>query len=103
MENNSCPNCGATIRPDKPFCGMCGHRIFSITVNGRKKTIALEEGSFADIVALAFNPVPRGPYTLFTVTYGRGPKANREGMLLEGEAVQITDGMVFGVTQTDKS
>lgn len=82
---------------------MCGRRIFSIIVNGRKKTVAMEQRSFAEIVALAFNPVPRGLNTLFTVTYGLGPKANREGMLLAGETVQITDGMVFGVTQTDKS
>jgi hypothetical protein len=78
-------------------------REFTVIVNGRKKTVMTRELSFDEIVALAFNPIPTGPNVLFTVTYGRGPKANPEGTLLEGGTVKIKDGMVFSVTQTDKS
>jgi hypothetical protein len=76
---------------------------YTIIVNSRKKVVMTKELSFNQIVRLAFDPVPTGPNILFTVTYGHGPKANPEGMLLEGETVKIKDGMVFSVTQTDKS
>jgi hypothetical protein len=78
-------------------------REFTIIVNGRKKVVATKELSFDEIVRLAFYPIPTGPNILFTVTYGHGPKVNPEGTLLEGETVEIKDGMVFSVTQTDKS
>jgi Multiubiquitin len=76
---------------------------YTIIVNGRKKVVMTNQVSFDLIVHLAFDPVPIGPNILFTVTYGHGPKVNPEGMLLEGESVKIKDGMVFSVTQTDKS
>jgi len=76
---------------------------FTIIVNVRRKVVATKELSFDQIVQLAFDPVPMGPNVLFTVTYGRGPKANPEGTLLQGGTVKIKDGMVFSVTATDKS
>jgi Multiubiquitin len=78
-------------------------REYTIIVNSRKKMVMTKELSFDQIVRLAFDPVPTGPNILFTITYGHGPKANPEGMLLEGETVKIKDGMVFSVTPTDKS
>ncbi len=78
-------------------------RVFTIIVNGRKKTIEKDELSFDEVVRLAFNPVPSGPNIMFTISYGHGPKANPEGELLEGGTVKIKDGMVFCVTPTDKS
>jgi hypothetical protein len=76
---------------------------YTIIVNGRKKVVMENKVSFDQIVRLAFDPVPTGPNILFTVTYGHGPKENPEGALLEGQTVKIKDGMVFSVTQTDKS
>lgn len=76
---------------------------FTIIVNARKKVVATKELSFDQVIQLAFNPLPTGPNILFTVTYGRGPKANPEGSLLAGGIVKIKDGMVFSVTVTDKS
>lgn len=76
---------------------------FTIIVNGRRKLVMTKELSFDQIVQLAFNPVPTGPNILFTVTYGRGPKANPEGSLQQGGTVKIKDGMVFSVTATDRS
>jgi hypothetical protein len=82
-----------------------GHHIkeYTITVNGRTKTVTQKEFSFADIVALAFENPPSGPNILFTVTYRRGEGNKPEGTLVEGEVVRIKDGMIFNVTATDKS
>lgn len=76
---------------------------FIIIVNGRKKKVDTRELTFDQVVALAFNPVPTGENILFTITYDRGPRANPEGSLLEGQTVKIKTGMVFNVTATDKS
>lgn len=78
-------------------------RDITIIVNGRKKVVSKRKLSFDQVVALAFNPVPTGPNILFTITYRHGPKVNPEGTLTKGETVRIKEGMVFNVTQTDKS
>ncbi len=83
--------------------GQGHHKEFTIIVNGRKKEVKSKELSFNEIVALAFDPVPTGPNILFTITYENGPHPNPEGTLPEGGTVKIKDGMIFNVTQTDKS
>jgi len=75
----------------------------TIIVNGEQKTVPKEEMSFAEILALAFNPVPAGPNMVFTVTYRRGHGDKPEGTLIEGGSVKVKEGMVFNVTATDKS
>ena len=76
---------------------------FTIIVNGRKKEVSTKTLSFDQIVALAFNPVPVGPNVMFTITYRKGPEKNPEGTLTEGATVTIKDGMIFDVTETNKS
>lgn len=76
---------------------------FNIIVNGRQKVVSAKEISFAEIVALAFDNPPTGPYIIFTVTYRRGSGNKPEGTLVEGETVKIKEGMIFDVTCTDKS
>lgn len=76
---------------------------YTIYVNGRPKVVTMRELSFSDVVALAFNPVPTGPNVMFTVTYSRGEGNKPEGSLIAGESVKVKDGMIFNVTQTDKS
>jgi hypothetical protein len=80
-----------------------GPRELTIFVNGRPKVVTGRKLSFDQVVALAFNPVPVGPNILFTITYERGPHSNPEGSLVKGGVVKIKDGMIFNVTQTDKS
>jgi len=75
---------------------------FTIVVNAQRKTVMEKELSFAQVVALAF-PTPGGPNTIYTVTYRKGPHENPEGTLVEGQSVQLKDGMVFNVAATDKS
>jgi hypothetical protein len=92
------------LKEDEHFYSEEHHKKeFTIIVNGRQKEVAKRKLTFDAIVALAFSPVPTGPNVLFTVTYRHGPHANPEGTLVEGETVKIKDGMIFNVTQTDKS
>ena len=74
-----------------------------IFVNGREKTVTTRKLTFAEVVALAFDPIPSGPYVCITVTYRRGHGHKPEGSLVEGETVRIKKGMIFNVTATDKS
>jgi Multiubiquitin len=74
--------------------------IFHIFVNGQKKTVTNKILSYADVVAIAFTPQPEFKYT---ITYRKGPRSNRKGTLDEGQSVKIKNGMVFDVTQTNRS
>lgn len=76
---------------------------FRIIVNAEPKEVAARRLSFAEVVKLAFPAPPSGSNILYTITYRHGPKANREGSLLEGSSVKIRNGMIFNVTATDKS
>ena len=73
-------------------------REITIIVNGRPKKVNQAVISFADVVALAFNPVP--PNAFFTVTYSHG---NQGGSLTAGNSVPIQNGMKFEVTETGQS
>jgi multiubiquitin len=77
-------------------------KTFTVIVNGQEKKVTQETLTFTAVVALAFNPVPSGPNILFTVTF-RNAKEPREGTLVEGQSVEIKNGTIFNVTQTDKS
>jgi hypothetical protein len=78
-------------------------KVYTIIVNGRKKEVSTKTLTFDQVVALAFNPVPVGPTVQFSVTYRKGPRKNHEGTLTEGETVRIKDGMIFDVSETNKS
>jgi hypothetical protein len=78
-------------------------KVCKIIVNGRQKEVSTKTLTFDQVVALAFNPMPAGPNVQFTVTYRKGPRKNHEGSMTEGETVCIKDGMIFDVTETNKS
>ncbi|MDO8381001.1 multiubiquitin domain-containing protein [Phenylobacterium sp.] len=78
-------------------------REYEIVVNARKVKVTSRDLTYAQVVALAFNPVPTGPDVIFTVTYRKGPPANPKGTLPEGGTVTIKNGMIFVVTQTNRS
>ena len=74
----------------------------TIIVNAQKKTTIEKDLSFDEIVELAYPGGPRGGDWVYTVTYRRA-HGNKSGTLVAGESLKIKDGMVFDVTQTDKS
>jgi hypothetical protein len=78
-------------------------KVYKVIVNGRQKEVSTKTLTFDQVVALAFNPVPSGLNVQFTVTYRKGPRKNHEGSMTEGETVRIKDGMIFDVTETNKS
>lgn len=75
----------------------------TIIVRGRPKKWASKTITFDQVVALAYTPVRNEPGILYTVSYSRGPKVNPEGELMKGQSVKVKEGMVFLVTETDKS
>ena len=92
------------LKEDEHFhSGAAQQKQFDIFVNGRKKIVTAREFSFDRVVALAFNPIPTGPNVMFTITYRHGPHENPKGDFLPGGILKIKGGMIFNVTQTDKS
>jgi hypothetical protein len=76
---------------------------YRIVVNAREAFVESRRLSYEQVVALAFDPVPVGPDVIFTVTYRKGPHRNPKGTLAPGESVLIKNGMIFVVTQTNRS
>lgn len=77
-------------------------KTFTITVNGRTRTVTDDEMSFEEAIALAFPDPPTGPQVMFTVAYRRA-EGNKSGTVTSGTSVKLKDGMIFDVTATDKS
>lgn len=75
----------------------------TIIINTREKTVPKGEISFAELVALAFDPPPTGGNIVFSISYRRGRGEKPEGTLPEGEFVKLKGGMIFNVKATDRS
>ena len=88
------------ITEDEHFYSQKDYRI---VVNAREVFVESRRLSYDQVVLLAFNPVPVGPDIIFTVTYRKGPRQNPKGTLAPGELVVIKNGMIFVVTQTNRS
>jgi hypothetical protein len=73
----------------------------TIYVNTRPHIVTKEKISFSEVVALS--GLPGGENITFSVSYRRGGGHSAEGSLVEGQSVQVQDGMIFNVTRTDKS
>jgi hypothetical protein len=93
-----------SLRDQERFhIGEPPQRGYVIVVNARKKNVEQGKLSFMQVVSLAFDPVPDGPYWVFTVSYRNGPSSNPEGSMIDGGFVRIKNGMIFNVTATDRS
>lgn len=79
-----------------------GHKEVTIYINGTPKRVLKERLTFEEIVALAFDNPPAGETVQFTVQYSRG-HSNAKGSLVEGQSVQVKEGMEFDVTSTNRS
>lgn len=62
-----------------------------------------EEISYEEVIELAYGSYVDNDTTIYTVTYKKGEDKKKEGSLTKGESVKVKDGMIFNVTQTNKS
>lgn len=74
----------------------------TIYVNTHPHTVAKDDISFEEVVALAYPTPPPGAQIGYTVLYQRG-QGNKDGTLVAGQSVKAKDGMIFDVTATDLS
>ena len=79
------------------------HKSFAIVVNGRPKEVHQHHLSFWEVVKLAYPDAVVSATTIYTVMYKRGPERNPEGSMVDGQKVELKNGMLFNVTRTDKS
>lgn len=76
---------------------------FAIVINGELAVVPHGEVSWIEVVAIAF-PVPPSPDTMFTVTYRKAKGPYHEGILVEGQVVEVRqEGTTFDVHPTGKS
>lgn len=75
----------------------------AIFVNTRPRRVSKRSLTYLDVVKLAYPDGPFGENYVYTVDYLRGPSRNPEGSLVEGDSVEIKNGMRFDVSFTDKS
>lgn len=76
---------------------------FNIIVNGRPNVFSKKKISFIEVVELAFNVTEINENTCYTVAYRKGEGKKKEGIMVEGDVIPVKEGMIFDVTQTDKS
>lgn len=79
------------------------HKEVTIIVNTREKTWNEKKISYEEIVVLAFGSYSDDPNIVYTVNFTKGDESKHEGSLVKGESVRVKDGMIFNVTQTNKS
>lgn len=71
-----------------------------IIVNARPKKFDGDQITYSQVVLLAY-PDETNPDIIFTVTYV-GPHV-QDGTLVEGQSVEINNGMKFDVNKTNRS
>ena len=74
-----------------------------IIINAKKITTTKKVLTYWELIELAFNNPSQSENICYTIVYRRGPNANKEGSLVEGQEVKIKKGMRFDVAATDKS
>ncbi|MFA6417251.1 MAG: multiubiquitin domain-containing protein [Patescibacteria group bacterium] len=80
-----------------------GKKEVTIIVNTREKKWSEKEISYKQVVILAFDVFSEDENVVYTVTFTRGEESRHEGSLVKGESVKVKEGMIFNVTQTNKS
>ena len=74
-----------------------------IIVNTREKVWGKEKISYEEVVVLAFGSYSTDPNVVYTVTYSKGEAPHKEGSMVKGDNIKVKNGMIFNVTQTNKS
>lgn len=81
----------------KPMEKIC------IVINTVEEYVEPGRFSFEELAKLAFPNTEVTPNTEYTVSYRKGPGNKPEGSLIAGESVKLKKGMIFDVSETDKS
>lgn len=81
------------------------NKVFTIIVNAKQKEWPKKEISYDEVVLLAFpEPAPPGVVITYTVEYERAEGNKPEGSLVKGGATaKVKEGMIFSVTETNRS
>ncbi|MFA5393817.1 MAG: multiubiquitin domain-containing protein [Candidatus Ratteibacteria bacterium] len=79
------------------------HKEVTIIVNTREKIWDKKEISYEEVVVLAFGSYSDDENIVYTVTFSKGESPHHEGSLVKGDSVKVKKGMIFNVTQTNKS
>ena len=77
------------------------HKTYSIIVNGRPREVTEHTLTYLEVVHLAYPGEQPSESVVYTVTYSN--PHGTEGSLVEGQNVNVKDGMIFNVRRTDKS
>lgn len=85
-----------------PAVDARAEKAFTITVNTRQETVTSKKISFDEVVNLAYGTPDYGTKA-YTVTYSKGEDKKPKGSLVQGDSVNVKDGMIFDVIRTDKS
>lgn len=76
-------------------------KVITIVMNGVQKEVAKKRLSYLDAIKLAFPEGPFGGNIRYTVEYTKPD--GTEGSLVQGQHVDLVEGMSFDVDNTDKS
>lgn len=74
-----------------------------IIVNATEHEWTKKEITFEEVIVLAYASYNSSGDIAYTVTYFKGPNTHHEGSLVKGQSAHVKDGMIFNVTQTNKS
>jgi len=80
-----------------------GKKAVTIYINGTPAEVEKGKLTYEEIIALAFDNPPQGDQVQITIQYTRGHSSKPKGSLVEGQSVQIIEGMEFDVTATNRS
>lgn len=76
-------------------------KVYTIIVNGRRREVTQDRLTYREVVHLAFPDDPPDPNVIYTVTYAN--PHGKDGVLVEGQSVEVKNGMSFNVTKTNRS
>ena len=81
--------------------GAVKERSYVLTVNGRERAVNSKKQTYRDIALLAYPGADFDKF-MFTITFFR-VEGGKDGDLVEGEKINVKDGMVFNVRRSDRS
>lgn len=76
---------------------------FKIIVNGTEHTVTVDVLTFDQVTEIAFPGHPTNPDIVFSVTFEKAASKPHQGTLAQGGSVEVKNGTIFDVTQTNRS